>query len=187
MRKLFLLLTSMLMALGLTACTSKKESTMQDNKGKKVLIAYFSWSGNTEKVAKYIAEKTNADMFRIERVTPYSKEYEPCTQEALQEKNNNERPAIKGKVKNFDDYDVILVGVPCWWYTAPMPVFTFLEKEGYNFEGKQVAFFCTYYTAEYETLNDMVKTTPKAKHLKNFGTKDDHTDGVDKWLKEIGL
>ena len=91
-------------------------------------------------------------------------------------------------------YDVVLVCVPCWWYTAPMPVFTFLEQ--YDFSGKTVIPFCTAYTAEYETLKDIVKATPKSDHLDGICVVTKEMNGVgmdkkfgqiDKWLKEIGF
>lgn len=155
------------------------------NNTKKTLVAYFSWSGNTKTVAEYIAKKTHADLFRIERVKPYPSEYDPCTKEAARERKAKERPDIKGRVENFDQYDTIFVGCPVWWYEAPMPVYTFLEKSGYNFKGKTVIPFCTFYTGPYDTLKKIVEYTPDAKHLEGMGFKDNHTDKVDEWLKRI--
>lgn len=161
---------------------------------KKILVAYFSWSGNTKNAAQYIAEKLKADTFEIVREKPYPTEYQPCTEEAKAEKEANARPKIKGSVKNMDQYDVVFVGVPVWWYTAPMPVFTFLEQ--YNFNGKTVIPFCTCYTAEYNTLKDIVKATPKANHsdgltivtheMGGSGMSQKHSE-IDKWLKSIGF
>lgn len=104
-----------------------------------------------------------------------------------------ERPAIKGRVKDMSRYDVIFVGVPVWWYTAPMPVFTFLEQ--YDFKGKTVIPFCTCYTAEYNTLKDLVKATPTAAHKDGLtivthemggqGMDKKHAQ-IDSWLKSIG-
>ena len=172
--------------------TTKKEMT--NLKGKKTLVAYFSWSGNTREAAKYIAQKLKADEFEIIREKAYPKEYTPCTEDAKAEKEAGERPAIKGKVENMDQYDVVFVCVPVWWYTAPMPVFTFLEL--YDLKDKTVIPFCTAYTAEYETLNDIVKATPDSKHkdgicivTKEMGGKDMEKKHpkIDKWLTEIGF
>lgn len=154
---------------------------------KKTLVAYFSWSGNTKTVAEYIAKKTNADLFRIERVKPYPTEYKPCTEEADRERKAQERPEIKGRIENFDQYDTIFVGCPVWWYEAPMPVYTFLEKSGYDFSGKTVIPFCTFYSGPSSTLDKIVQYTPGAKHLEGLGVKDNHTDKVDAWLKKIGI
>lgn len=63
--------------------------------GKKVLIAYFSWGGTTKRMAQQIQTMTGGDMFEIEPVNPYPTEYTPCTEVALEERDNNARPAIK--------------------------------------------------------------------------------------------
>lgn len=92
--------------------TTKKE--IIDMKGKKVLVAYFSWSGNTREAAQYIAQKTGADEFEIIREKAYPTEYTTCTEDAKAEKEAGERPAIKGKVENMAQYDVVFVCVPVW-------------------------------------------------------------------------
>ena len=94
----------------------------QDNK---ILVAYFSWSGNTQYVAEQIAKQTGGTLFRIEPVKPYPTEYTPCTEVAKKEKEDNARPAIKNKVENWDSYDTIFIGCPVWWWTAPMIINTF--------------------------------------------------------------
>ena len=164
--------------------------------GSNTLVAWFSWSHNTEVLAKHIAQKTGADLFQIERVTPYPTEYDPCTVEAKKEVDQKIYPAIKGLPDNFDRYSTIIVAVPVWWYTAPMPVFTFLEKSGLDFSGKTVIPFCTAYTAEYNTLKDVVKVTPSSEHkdglcitTQEMGGKnlDGKKPKADEWLKQIGL
>lgn len=136
--------------------------------GKKVLVAYFSWGGTTQRMAQQIQNITGADMFRIEPVTPYPTEYTPCTEVAREEKDNNARPAIKGTVENWDDYDVVFIGCPVWWWTTPMIIHTFCES--YDFKGKTVVPFCTY-AATYrdETLAEIVSSTPDADHLTGEG------------------
>lgn len=197
----------LLTVMGMCACTisNMKEAKVADEsetsreetidmKGKKVLVAYFSWSGNTREAAQYIAKKTGADEFEIIREKPYPTEYTPCTEDAKAEKEAGERPAIKGKVENMAQYDVVFVCVPVWWYTAPMPVFTFLEQ--YNLKGKTVIPFCTAYSGPSSTLDDIVSATPRSNHLdgicivtKEMGGKDmeqKHTE-IDRWLTEIGF
>lgn len=136
--------------------------------GKKVLIAYFSWGGTTQRMAAQIQEITGADIFRIEPVVPYPTEYTPCTEVAREEKDNNARPAIKDKVQNWEDYDIIFIGCPVWWWTTPMIIHTFCES--YDFAGKTVVPFCTY-AATYrdETLAEIVDITPAAVHLTGEG------------------
>ena len=187
------ILTAAAILFSLVACGQTPNKKMTDSN---TLVAWFSWSHNTEVMAKYIAEKTGAELFQIERVNPYPEEYDPCTVEAKKEVDGKIYPAIKALPENFDKYETIIVAVPVWWYTAPMPVFTFLEKSGLDFSGKTVIPFCTAYTAEYNTLKDIVKVTPAANHkdglcitTQEMGGKnlDGKNPQVDAWLKAIGL
>lgn len=151
----------------------------------KMLVAYFSWGGTTQRVAEEIVRQTGADVFRIEPVVPYPAEYTPCTEVALEERDNDARPPIIGTVGNWDDYDVVFIGCPVWWHTAPMIISTFAES--YDFAGKTVVPFCTY-AATYrdETLQKIISLTPAAKHLAGFGSTGS-TSGVKNWLRGIGL
>lgn len=150
---------------------------------KKVLIAYFSWGGTTQRMAQEIQRITGGDLFRIEPVTPYPTNYTECTQVALRERDNDERPAIKNAVENFDDYDIIFIGCPVWWHTAPMIISTFAET--YDFTGKTVVPFCTYAsTYRDETLQKIVDLTPAAEHLQGLGTTGS-TSGVQNWIDLI--
>ena len=176
----------------LTACAQNSKK-MNENK---TLIAWFSWSGNTEAVVNHIAEVTGADTFRIEREKPYPAEYDPCTVDAKNEVDNHVFPAIKGLPENFEQYKTVIVAVPVWWYTAPMPVRTFLEKSGLDWKGKTVVPLCTAYTAEYNTLKDIVKATPDASHLEGLAVITTKMNGedigkkfpqVDAWLKKLNL
>ena len=208
MKKIIATMAAMLLTVaGLSACTAKAKQvsnevneTEETNKevmslkGKKVLVAYFSWSGNTKYAAQYIAKKVGADEFEIIREKPYPTEYTPCTEDAKAEKEAGERPAIKGKVENMAQYDVVFVCVPVWWYTAPMPVYTFLEQ--YNLKGKTVIPFCTAYSGPSSTLKDIVKATPNSDHRDGICivTKEQNAQGmesktarIDKWLGEIGF
>ncbi len=152
----------------------------------KILIAYFSWGGNTKHVAEHIASLTGGTLFRIEPATPYPTEYKPCTEVAKEEKEKNARPAIKSKVDNWETYDTVFIGCPVWWWTAPMIINTF--SESYDFKGKTVVPFCTYAsTYRDETLAKIVELTPDAKHLEGFGAVDRNTDGVKEWLKRIKI
>ncbi|MBR1798857.1 MAG: hypothetical protein IJ761_03030 [Bacteroidales bacterium] len=196
MKRITTFVVATLVALtSLMACAqNSKSKNAETMDGKKVLVAYFSWSGNTADVAKYVASKTGADLFEVVREKAYPVDYTPCTDEAKAEKERGDRPAIKGEVKNMEQYDVVFVGVPVWWYTAPMPVFTFLDK--YDFGGKTVIPFCTAYTAEYETLNDIVAATPNSSHLegltlitKEMGGKgmDKQYGTIDQWLNKLNF
>ena len=98
--------------------------------------------GNTEIIAQFIHELTNAEMFRIEPVRKYSLDYMECTREAKNEQNANARPELVKYPESLDAYDTIYLGYPNWWGTMPMCVYTFLER--YNFSGKVIMPFCTH-------------------------------------------
>ena len=108
--------------------------TPQENK---ILVAYFSWSGTSERIAKNIIEQTGADSFRIEREVPYSSDYQTTAYgDARVEAETNARPAIKDPLESIAQYDKIIICYPIWWHTAPMTVGTFLES--YDFTGKTI-------------------------------------------------
>ena len=108
--------------------------------GGKILVAYFSYQGHTERVAQEVAAQTGGDLFEIKPVTPYPA-YDECLDLAKAEKNSNARPAFEGGVANMAEYEVVFVGYPIWWYDAPMIVLTFLEN--YDLSGKTVIPFAT--------------------------------------------
>lgn len=97
--------------------------------------------GNTEYAAEHIAEALGADIFEIDTVAPYGASYRECCQQAIAEKKENARPAIRGFVEDLSGYDTLFVCFPCWCGTAPMCVFTFLEH--YDLSGKRIAPLCT--------------------------------------------
>ncbi|MGM9642438.1 MAG: flavodoxin [Eubacteriales bacterium] len=102
----------------------------------KILIAYFSWSGNTQQLANMIAEETGGDLFRIVPETPYTND--DVFDRAQSELNNGVRPALSEHIEPdiMAEYDVIFVGFPIWWYDLPMPVWSFLEE--YDLSGKTI-------------------------------------------------
>lgn len=106
-----------------------------------ILVAYFSWSGNTEQVARMIQQETGGDLFEIAPATPYTDDYNELLDIAQQEQSDDARPELANQVENWDSYDVIFVGYPNWWSDAPMAVYTFLES--YDFTGKTLIPFNT--------------------------------------------
>lgn len=169
-----------------TSTTSENsfKSTTTNYEGKKVLIAYFSQTGTTEKVAKRIQKLTKGDIFEIKTATPYPNSYQELTDVAKKEKDENARPKLATKVENMDDYDVIFVGYPIWWHTAPMAVGTFLES--YNLSGKTVIPFCTSGGSDIEESMPTIKSLcPKAKIVQ--GLTANNIDDVEPWLKKIGV
>ena len=106
-----------------------------------VLIAYFSWSGNTEQVAQIIQQETGGDLFEIAPATAYTDDYNELLDIAQQEQSDNARPELAGQVENWEQYDTIFVGYPNWWSDAPMAVYTFVES--YDWSGKTLVPFNT--------------------------------------------
>jgi flavodoxin len=87
----------------------------------------------------------------------------------------------------MDEYDIVFVGCPVWWHTAPMAIWSFLKSDNYDFSGKTIIPFCTYEeTYRDKTLAKIVELTPNSKHLDGFGTIDKNAD-VTNWLNEIGV
>ena len=131
MRKLISAGMALVMMVTLAAC-GQSGSGAEHN----ILVAYFSWSGNTQEMASYIAEQTGGDLLEIQPATPYPEDYNECGDVALEERDNNERPAIANLPESIDQYDAILIGYPIWWHTAPMIIGTFLEN--YDLTGVDV-------------------------------------------------
>ncbi len=110
----------------------------------KILVAYFSASGVTAKVAKKMAEAAGADLFEIKPEQPYTKAdlnwMDKRSRSTVEMKDRNCRPAM-AKKPDVSGYDVILVGFPVWWYREPSVIDTFMESA--DFTGKTVVPFCT--------------------------------------------
>ena len=111
-----------------------------------ILIAYFTRTNNTGTVAQAIADLTGGTLYRIETVVPYPEDYTECTEAAREELENGTRPELSGTVENMEQYDIVFIGCPVWWGDAPMPIWSFLESDEYDFAGKTVIPFCTYAT-----------------------------------------
>ncbi len=129
--------------------------------GGKVLIAFFSWGGNTKGIAEKIQSQTGADLFEIELVNPYSSDYSTVLDEAQHDQNIQARPEIKNHIENFDQYDTIILGYPNWWASIPMPIATFLEE--YDFTGKTIIPFCSHGGGRFgQSLTAITKLAPNA-------------------------
>lgn len=107
----------------------------------RILIAYFSKTGNTEEAARMIQDITGADIFEIIAADAYPQSYQETVDRARTELDTNTRPALASEVSDMQDYDVILLGYPIWWHTEPMIINTFLES--YDLNGKLIIPFCT--------------------------------------------
>ena len=111
----------------------------------KKLVAYFSASGITEKVAKQIAEITKADLYEIKPKVPYTEAdldwMNKSSRSSMEMKNLSFRPEMADNNIDISAYDTIYLGFPIWWYIAPTIVNTFLEK--HDFSGKKIVLFAT--------------------------------------------
>ena len=126
-----------------------------------VLIAYFSWGGNTRGIAEEIAAQTGADLFEITCVEPYSTDYNTVLEEAQRDQNMQARPELAAQVENMEQYDTILLGYPNWWASIPMPVASFLEE--YNFAGKTIIPFCSHGGGRFgRSLTFVAKLAPES-------------------------
>ena len=111
----------------------------------KVLVAYFSCSGNTKKLASKISEIVNGELYEIKPISPYTSDDLDWTnnesRSSIEMNNKSSRPQIVDDLENINNYDTIYLGFPIWWYQAPTIINTFLEK--YDFAEKKIIPFAT--------------------------------------------
>lgn len=180
-----------------------------------ILIAYFTWAenthvenpdavdvdattsasvlqpGNAAKIAGWIQEQTGGELFSIVVTEPYSSDYDECLDRAAEEKEKNARPELKNHLENMEDYDIVFLGFPNWWYTVPMAIHSFLEE--YDFSGKTVIPFVTHGTGGLaSTIEDIKDNLPgSANVLEPIGVYREDVDksqpAVTEWLDEIGF
>jgi sulfatase modifying factor 1 len=162
----------------------------KDANGSKVLIAYFSWSGNTRGIARQIQQQTNADLFEITCVTPYSRDYSTVLEEAQRDQNIQARPELATHIEEMDQYGTVLLGYPNWWASIPIPVASFLEE--YDFIGKTIVPFCSHGGGRFgQSITAIAKIVPNAMigeglsvhYSGGHGLSDDITE----WLKKNGI
>lgn len=168
----------------LTKIKNKKDSDSS------ILIAYFSWSGNTKKLAEVIQEQVGGDLFEIQPKVPYTDDINELSGVALQEQNDNARPELSTQVEDINKYDVVFIGYPNWWNDMPMPVFTFLEK--YDFSGKTVIPFSTYGDSGFgRSIESIEKILNESTMLDGLAVQEHELDSapekVSQWLKKIGV
>lgn len=176
-----------------------------DMTGKKVLVVYFSRTGeqysvgnitegNTAIIAKMIAEETKADIFEVKlKNDTYPTAYKALTEVALSEKKANARPEIVGDVENFADYDVVFIGSPNWWSDMPMVLYTFIEA--HNWTGKTVIPFVTHEGSGLSSIESKIKTATQAEMFEGLAiyghvaqnNRAQAKQNVTNWLKKLGF
>jgi flavodoxin len=111
----------------------------------KTLVAYFSASGTTEKLAKNLAQAADADLYAIRPAVPYTSAdlnwMDKKARSTVEMKDPSSRPALADTDAKIEDYDTIFLGFPIWWYVVPTIINTFLES--YDFSGKKIVLFAT--------------------------------------------
>ena len=158
---------------------------------KKVLIAYFSATGTTKRLAEKIAGVTGGDLFEIKPEKPYTAADLDWTNSnsrtSLEMKDKNCRPEIAFKIEDIEKYEVVFVGFPVWWYREPSIIDTFMES--YDFSGKLVIPFATSGGSPIGNSGEnMQKLAPDAKVLegKCFPvnvSEDELQNRIKEWLE----
>lgn len=158
---------------------------------KKVLVAYFSWSGNTKHIAEEINKYVDGDMFEIETAVEYPQDYnETAYGVAKKQHDENIFPELKDN-GDVSGYDVIFVGTPAWWYTMAPAVKTFLKEN--DFEGKTIVPFVTHGGGGgYHVADDMAKLATDAKVVKEqlvvYGSGNSATKvEIENWIKSLSF
>ena len=192
--------------------SSRSSGETRDNN---ILIAYFTWAdntvvedpssvdvdaatsasvlapGNAAKLASWIRQEVGGDLHSIVVEEPYSSDYDECLDRAADEKAENARPALASHVDNMEDYDIVFLGFPNWWYTLPMPVLTFVEE--YDWSGKTVVPFVTHGTGGLSsTIRDLTAALPEdVTILDPIGVYrpevDDSQPAVQAWIAGLDL
>ena len=169
-----------------TGGKQEAESGNADN----VLIAYFSWGGNTQGIAEEIQKQTGAELFEITLVNPYSNDYNTVLDEAQRDQSEQARPELASHVENMEEYDTIILGYPNWWASIPMPIASFLEE--YDFSGKTIIPFCSHgggrfgqsLTAIEKLASDAIMGEALSIHYSGGSSM---PDDVREWLSDNGI
>lgn len=204
MKKWILQISAFLLVIALTACSQQTvdnnpPETPQsqvvapaegDAEEAKVLVAYFSRTGTTEKVAQWIQETAGGDLFQIQTVEAYPDDYDETLEIARREREEQARPALQTQVENMADYDVVFLGYPIWFSDMPMAVYSFLEA--YDLSGKTVVPFCTSggsgISATVGSIREQQAEATILEGLSLFNSEvDDSQEEVQAWLQGLQL
>lgn len=153
------------------------------------LVAYFSASGVTAKVAEKLSEAIGADLYAIEPEVPYTKAdldwMDKKSRSTIEMNNPASRPAIAGKRDNMNDYDTVFVGFPIWWYVSPTIINTFLES--YDMTGKTIIPFATSGGSDMGKTNEKLLPSCKGAKLLNGKVFKASVSGADlaKWAEGL--
>ncbi len=144
-------------------------------------------TGNTEAAAGILRELTGADLFKIEQIQEYSRDYNACIAEAQADQRRNARPALRTYPKSIEEYDTVYLGFPNYWGTMPMAVYTFLEH--FDFTGKTIKPFCTHEGSGMgRSEKDIKQLCPGASVEKGLAIHGSNVEkarkDMERWVKE---
>ncbi len=155
-------------------------------KGRRILIAYYSWSGTTKGVAEGIQKEVGGDLYVIEPSESYAGSHGEVSKRAKKEQDEKYRPKLKNPLPDMERYDVVFLGYPIWWYQEPMVVDSFLEKN--RWEGKIVVPFCTSGGSTIDrSVGNIIRETPGATVLKGITLVNGRGQDVKEWLVSNGF
>ncbi|MCK5159188.1 MAG: NAD(P)H-dependent oxidoreductase [Candidatus Heimdallarchaeota archaeon] len=156
----------------------------------KILIAYYTRTGNTEKLANQIKKLVGGDLFKIETVDEYPPSYQEVLKVSKVEIENQYKPPLKKSVENIDKYDIVFVGTPNWYGTMAPPVLTFLSL--HDLANKTIIPFATHGGGgEQRCLTDIERICSEATVCKGLtfysSQAETKKDRIHKWLSELQL
>jgi Flavodoxins len=158
---------------------------------KKTLVAYFSASGVTAKVAKNLAKAADADLYEIRPKTPYTAAdlnwIDKQARSTIEMHNKSFRPELLDHDANISKYDVVYVGFPIWWYVAPTIINTFLES--YDFSGKTIVLFATSGGSGFgNTVKELEKSCEGAKIIEGRILKSTQSENdLKEWIETLDI
>lgn len=157
--------------------------------GKRILVVYFSWGGNTASMAEYVQQQTGGDLLALQPAVPYPQDYEECTKVARAERDEGRLPEIANLPADLSGYDTILLGYPIWWHTAPMIIGTFLQH--YDLTGVDVYPFVQSAAMEQVHFDNSMEFVRKysrgAVVHEGLYAKHGNKAKIAQWLKEINV
>ncbi len=213
MRRTFLLFVTIVLSATYMFAGGSGEN-IQPSRGRtegKILVAYFSWAenndgaftadavstsslnrpGNVEDLALFITSMIESDIFSIQVENPYPANWDDCLERANNERRNGEHPALSTHIPDIDEYDIVFLGYPNWWYGIPMALYTFFEEN--DLSGKQIYLFCSHGTGGLARSVDQIEEAlPESIISENvFDINEHQAHGgfsvIRNWLEELGF
>ena len=161
-----------------------------ESEPQRILITYFSHTGNTKTVAQQIQALTGGDMLELRTVHPYPSDHADTVHQAEQEKADNARPVLSTQFPVMDKYSIIFVGYPVWVYTMPMALYAFFDR--YTFPAKTIVPFSTHLGSGLaDGPEQIARLCPQAKVLKGLAIRGNSVgesqENVTRWLRQLHM